>query len=210
VLRRWPADDAPTCSGPRRVVNLGALWAGPLCAQLLQRGGMAVTDVEALARPDVTPPQFARVLRDGHVRRRLDFATADGRAELAAELRAADVVIEASRPRALQGLGVPAEVIMRDRVPRIWLRITGHGPRSGRIAFGDDAAVAGGLVAWDDGRPAFAGDALADPLTAILGALAVAACAHAGGSWLIELAMADAARLAAGSGPIVSGYDHSG
>ena len=58
------------------------------------------------------------------------------------------MVIESSRPAGLtrRGLG-PDDIAARDG--RVWLRITGHGAdgeRADRVAFGDDAAVAGGLV----------------------------------------------------------------
>ena len=38
------------------------------------------------------------------------------------------------------------------------------------VGFGDDAAVAGGLVAWDDAGPVFCADAVADPATGLVGA----------------------------------------
>jgi crotonobetainyl-CoA:carnitine CoA-transferase CaiB-like acyl-CoA transferase len=119
-------------------------------------------------------------------------------------LGTADVVIEASRPRALRQLGVPAETIMADGRPRVWVRITGYGPEQDRIAFGDDAAVAGGLVAWDPDGPVFVGDAIADPLTGMLAALAVLACLRAGGGWIVDIAMADVARYAASLSPRAS------
>ena len=57
----------------------------------------------------------------------------------------------------------------------MWLSITGYGRDAGareRVAFGDDAAVAGGLVVGDDGDPCFCADAVADPLTGLTAALA--------------------------------------
>ncbi len=181
---------------PLRVVNLGALWAAPLCAQLLQRSGMQVVDLKSENRPEHRPQPFYNVLHDGHRTITCDFRTPDGRSQLASLLRGADVVIEASRPRALRALGTPAEVVMHDGRPRVWIQITGHGRESNRIAFGDDAAVAGGLVAWDRNGPVFAGDAMADPLTGILAALAALACVSAGGAWIIELPMVAVARFA--------------
>jgi CoA transferase family III len=198
----WVTTATPINSGRRvdhqlRVVNLGSLWAAPLCAHLLHLSGMQVTDVESTTRPDLSPPQFYATLHSGHRRVRLDFDTDDGRAQLGQLVRTADVVIEASRPRALRELGIPAESIMADGRPRVWVRITGHGQHQNRIAFGDDAAVAGGLVAWDELGPVFAGDAIADPLTGVLAALAAKACADAGGAWTVDLALSDVARYAA-------------
>jgi crotonobetainyl-CoA:carnitine CoA-transferase CaiB-like acyl-CoA transferase len=114
----------------------------------------------------------------------------------------ADVVIEASRPRALEQLGCSPESV-DGRPGRVWLSVTGYGrpePEREWVAFGDDAAVAGGLVAWDDhGEPVFCADAVADPVSGLFGALAVLESLRAGGGQLIDLAMSGcAAQLVAG------------
>jgi crotonobetainyl-CoA:carnitine CoA-transferase CaiB-like acyl-CoA transferase len=65
------------------------------------------------------------------------------------------------------------------------------------VAFGDDAAVAGGLVGWTgDGpaaEPVFCADAIADPLAGVCGALAVAQSRAAGGGELLDLSMREVA-----------------
>lgn len=178
------------------VVNFGALWAAPLAAHLLAMIGARVVDVESTERPDptrVTSSEFYRRLHAGHEQRRVDFADP---AQLRDLIAAADVVIEASRPRAFEALGLDARTILASGRPRIWLRITGHRD-SDRVAFGDDAAVAGGLVAWESGEPVFAGDAIADPLTGVLAAVAVAACLRTDASCLIEMSLADVAAYCA-------------
>jgi len=71
--------------------------------------------------------------------------------------------------------------------------VTGYGRRDPqqRVAFGDDAAVAGGLVAWAaDSTPLFCGDAIADPLSGLHAALSALAAHAAGGGWLVDVAMA--------------------
>jgi crotonobetainyl-CoA:carnitine CoA-transferase CaiB-like acyl-CoA transferase len=76
---------------------------------------------------------------------------------------------------------------------RVWLRITGHGAdgeRANWVAFGDDAAVSGGLVGGTGGDPVFCGDAIADPLAGLHAALTVAESLGRGGGELIELSMA--------------------
>ncbi len=74
------------------------------------------------------------------------------------------------------------------------------------MAFGDDAAVAGGLVGWATGRaapePVFCADAIADPLAGVCGALAVALSRAAGGGELIDLSMRDVAAAFAAAGPV--------
>ena len=68
------------------------------------------------------------------------------------------MVIESARPRALEQMGiVAAEELRRPAGPQVWVSITSHGRGPGqaeRVAFGDVAAVAGGLVARDDQGPA--------------------------------------------------------
>ncbi|MCW2523625.1 MAG: hypothetical protein JWO63_1960, partial [Frankiales bacterium] len=177
------------------VVNLASLWAGPLTARLLGASGASVTSIQSTARPDpsrASQPEFHGWLHAGQAERRFDFSAPADRAELAALISAADVVIEGSRPRALSQFGLgPRE--LAPRVGQVWLSITGYGRDSGRVAFGDDAAVAGGLVAWDERGPVFCGDALADPITGVFGYRAVLDALAAGGGQLIDLSMSAAA-----------------
>ena len=52
----------------------------------------------------------------------------------------------------------------------VWVSITGYGrdgPAAQRVAFGDDAAVAGGLIGGDRTDPVFCADAVADPLAGL-------------------------------------------
>ena len=56
----------------------------------------------------------------------------------------------------------------------VWVRITGHGVDGDAAhwsAFGDDAAVAGGLGGRSPEGPVFCGDAIADPLAELHAAL---------------------------------------
>jgi hypothetical protein len=189
-------------NGSRRVVNLGSLWAAPLCAQLLARAGHTVVDVESPGRPDGArggTPDFYRHLHAGHQRIVLDLGSSAGRRELHDRLAGADVVVTASRHEALRRLGALApERPGRDQV---WIAITAHGLEDGRVGFGDDAAVAGGLVAGAaDGPPWFAGDAVADPLGGLAAGTAALACLAAGGSWRVEVALREVASFAARTG----------
>ena len=189
------------------VADLSSMWAGPLCARLLGLAGAQVIKVESTARPDGARrgnPEFFDWLHAGHRSVSVDFGSAAGRAALAALLEVADVVIEASRPRALAALGLAPDMI-RHRPGQVWLSITGYGrgfPE--RVAFGDDAAVAGGLVGWAaDGSPpgpVFCADAIADPLAGACGALTAALSRSAGGGELIDLSMRDVAAAFAAAG----------
>ncbi|HYX99191.1 MAG TPA: CoA transferase [Mycobacterium sp.] len=186
--------------GPRRadgllVADLSSLWAGPLCGQLLARAGAVVVKVESPSRPDGTrrgEPAFFDWMNAGKLSYCLDFDN-DGDA-LRRLLNAADIVIEGSRPAALRRRGLSAGDLP-GRPGRIWLRINGYRDQPDRPAFGDDAAVAGGLVG--DG-PVFLGDAIADPLSGLEAARAVGESLRSGGGEVIEVSMAQVAARYAG------------
>lgn len=185
--RVWPA--APV------VVDLTSLWAGPLAGHYLARAGARVIKVESIHRPDgarVGTPAFWRRLNGAKELVELDFSSAVGRGELAALIDQADVVIEASRPRALEALGVDAAA----QVERgcTWCSITGYGrsgPWRNRVAFGDDAAAAGGLVTIVGEEPWFIADAAADPISGVAAASGVLARWATGSSGLVDVAMRD-------------------
>lgn len=186
------------------VVDLSSLWAGPLCGSMLAIAGATVIKAESTARPDgarAGPAPFFDLMNGGKRSVAVDFTTASGRDALARILRRADVVIESSRPRALQQLGIDALEAVRTGRPKVWLSITGFG-RTGigcdRVAFGDDGAVAGGLIGWSAGAPCFCADAVADPATGIVAAAACLEAVATGGSWLIDIALAGVAAHLAG------------
>uniref|UniRef100_UPI0035CC0543 CoA transferase n=1 Tax=uncultured Mycobacterium sp. TaxID=171292 RepID=UPI0035CC0543 len=113
----------------------------------------------------------------------------NGADELRQLLSAADVVIEASRPAGLQRRHLSADDVPA-RPGRVWLRINGYRDQPDRAAFGDDAAVGGGLVGSAGERPVFCGDAIADPLSGLEAARAAAQSLYRGGGEVIEVSMA--------------------
>jgi crotonobetainyl-CoA:carnitine CoA-transferase CaiB-like acyl-CoA transferase len=187
----------------RLVVDLSSMWAGPLCAHLLGRAGFRVVKVESTARPDGArsgDSRFYSWLHAGHESVALDLSSEDGRRALRDLVDRADVVIEASRPRAVAQMGIDAHESVARRPGVTWVGITGHG-RTGeagtRVAFGDDAAVAAGLVARDRrGDPVFCGDAIADPVTGLYAAVGALASQAAGGGHLLDVAMVGASAFA--------------
>src|SRR5262249_33254652 len=129
---------------------------------------------------------------------KLSFSTGFDSDEFGSLLRAADVVIEGSRPAALARRRLSADKVAA-RPGRVWLRISGYGRgQPERIAFGDDAAVAGGLVNVEEERPVFCGDAIADPLTGLEAAAAVLEALAGGGGVIIDVSMAAVAATYAG------------
>ncbi len=198
-----PATALRSCSG-LVVVDLSSLWAGPLVGRLLRQAGARVVKVESTSRPDgarTGSPRFYGRLNRGKESVALDFTSGSGRRQLAAVVAAADVVITGSRPRALEQVGLDLESLVRRDRPRVWLSITGYGATgasAGRVAFGDDAAVAGGLVVTDEHGPCFCGDAIADPLSGLASTVAVLGALMSDGAWVIDASMADIAGGLAG------------
>jgi hypothetical protein len=196
---------APTCRTPGTrssrlgVIDLSSLWAGPLATRLMAEAGAYVVKVESTSRPDggrVGSPAFYERLNAGKTHVSLDLSTDNGVEELRGLINNADVVVESSRPRALEQLGIlAADFLQQDDGLRVWVSITGYGRSSNRVAFGDDAAVAGGLV---KPGPAFMGDALADPLTGLRAAAAIFEALKRDEPCLLDIAMAGVAREIAG------------
>lgn len=175
--------------GRLRVVDMAALWAGPLCAGLLGTWGAEVVRVESLTRPDPTPvtsPLLDARINGGKRRVALDLAGEAGREALQELIAEADVLVTSARARGLAGLGLEPRVAFAANPALIWVAVTGHGWESARVGFGDDAAVAGGLVSEG---PDFLGDALADPLTGLCAARAALAMLEAGEAGLIDVAL---------------------
>jgi len=199
LIERTHLGDAVPLDRVPVVADLSSLWAGPLCTRLLRETGARVIKVESMTRPDGArngPAAFFELMHAGKEFRTIDF-TGETVREL---LLSADVVVEGSRPRALEQLGVDAREIVANG-PRVWLSITGHGrgePQRNWVGFGDDAAVAGGLVGWWRDEPCFMGDAIADPLTGIAGAVAVRDALREGGRWLIDANLAGVGAFVAG------------
>lgn len=204
----WPTGDARPLREALRVVDLSALWAGPLCGAVLAAMGAEVTKVESVRRRDptrISTPAFHHRLNGAKAELALDLASADGQARLRDMVLACDVVITSCRPRAWASIGLDLDTVMRARPGLTWVAITGYGlrgewatdARANRVAFGDDAAAAGGLLGrTDEGQPCFLGDALSDPVTG-LEAAAGALRALGEGGGVVDAGMAPAARRAA-------------
>lgn len=216
-LASAPTSDpfAPPCISQSRrslseakVVDLSVMWAGPLCGDLLARAGAQVVKVESPSRPDgakMGMSEFYERLNGRKQHLSIKLETPKGQAELLDLLREADIVITSCRPRALEQMGIdPHLAVSEDGV--IWTAITGYGWQHGhRVAFGDDAAAAGGLVAFGSESleseclesasllPCFVGDALADPLTGVAAAVAVMQQWLSEGPAFLDISMAGSA-----------------
>jgi crotonobetainyl-CoA:carnitine CoA-transferase CaiB-like acyl-CoA transferase len=195
-----------------RVVDLSSLWAGPLCAQLLGLAGARVVKVESTRRPDgarAGEATFFDLLNAGKASAAFDLERDEGWERLRSLLDAADVVIESARPRALVQRGIQAERWVAARPGRTWVAISGYGrrePGCDWVAFGDDAAVAGGLVSrgratkGGDEELHFSGDAIADPLTGLHAAVGALGSWRSGGGQLLDVSMRDLVAELCGAG----------
>lgn len=197
TMSRGPVASRPPGSTPL-VVDLSSLWAGPLCADLLVRLGARVIKVESKTRPDGArygDASFYARLNAGKASVALDFADPADRLALRRLIDSADIVIEASRPRAMRQLGIDATEIVAIQAGKTWISITGHGraePEGEWTGFGDDAGVAAGLAGLMHdvhGAWMFCGDAIADPLTGIHAALSAWASWLKGGGVLQSVSL---------------------
>lgn len=207
-----------TASGPRRhrrdrplVVDLTSLWAGPLCAHLLGLGGADVVKIESRSRPDGArrgPRAFFDLLHAGHRMVALDLSDPVDIASLHALVAQADLVLEASRSRAMLQLGIDAEAVVAAGTS--WLSITARGRAVNVVGFGDDVAAGAGLTVDHHGTPVPCGDAIADPLAGVAAAEASAEALLDDRAQLIDVSMHDVAAAAARGGvhtPVVTMRD---
>jgi hypothetical protein len=186
------------CAGALRVVDLSAMWAGPLCGALLADGGAKVAKIESPDRPDPRTSAFHERLNGAKECLELPLGSPGGTAALRDLLAAADVVIESSRPRVMAQWGIdPAEFADEGGV---WVSITAYGrtgPWANRPGFGDDTAVAGGL--WFEQQ--FVGDAAGDPITGVFAALGVLDALETGRGALVDVAMRETVAHVVGDDP---------
>lgn len=189
------------------IVDLSGLWAGPLASSLLGACGARVIKVEGPNRPDgmrFGHAGFYELINANKACVALDFKTPEGLAQLKGLLAQADIVIEASRPRAFEQLGIDAKDFVVRKPGMIWARLTAYGRAHNRIGFGDDIGISAGLATVMErahGEACFVGDAIADPVNGLHLALAIGAYLKQGGGVVIDMSMVDVLRFAMGDIP---------
>jgi hypothetical protein len=196
-LHRLGDGGVTQAAGPLKVVDLSSMWAGPLCGSLLAAAGAAVTKVESRSRPDAlrdASPAFFERLNGLKTPMALDFHDDGDLGRLTDAMIRADIVVSSARPRAFEQLGLTPAFLFARNPKLTWVAISGYGwmgEGADRVAFGDDAAAAGGLVRWTArNEPRFLGDALADPLTGLAAAAGALKSVRRGGGFLVDAALA--------------------
>ncbi len=204
AIKKFTASTRPK---PPIIVDLSGLWAGPLASSLLAMNGAHVIKVESPTRPDgmrFGHQGFYDLLNAGKDCVALNFRNAEDLGHLKTLLHKADIVIEASRPRALHQIGICAEDFVAAKAGKIWARLTAYGQDENRIGFGDDIGISAGLATIMErahAEPCFVGDAIADPVNGLHLALAIQASLTQGGGAIIDVSMCDVLRYAMGDIP---------
>ena len=222
-ISRSTTSQRPGTSPLPLVVDLSSLWAGPLTGSLLALLGAEVIKVESSKRLDgarrnendpAGEREFYDLMNGGKKSFTCDFTTQNGRQQLLQLIECADIVIESSRPRALRQLGIHAEKLVAEKPGKVWLSLTAYGRGAATeniIGFGDDIGVAAGLSALMEiiyGQPLFVGDAIADPLAGLHGALAAWFCWMNGGG-IIDLALYKVLGFALSQDPFLRDFNKS-
>jgi crotonobetainyl-CoA:carnitine CoA-transferase CaiB-like acyl-CoA transferase len=169
-----------------KVLELGALIAGPFCAKILAEFGAEVIKIEPPGQGD--PLRKWRYLKDGtsvwwHVQSRgkksiaLDLRKPEGQAIARKLALAADIVVENFRPGTMEGWGMGYEALAAGNPGLVMVRISGYGqtgPYRERPGFGVIGEAMGGLrhvTGTPDRPPARTGISIGDTLSALYGVI---------------------------------------
>ena len=169
-----------------RVLEMGALIAGPFCAKILAEFGADVVKLEPPGHGD--PLRKWRYMKDGtsvwwHVQSRgkrsvaLDLRQPDGQAVARALAERADIIVENFRPGTLESWGLGYDAIAASNPGVVMVRISGYGqtgPYASRPGFGVIGEAMGGLrhvTGTPDRPPSRVGISIGDTLSALYGVI---------------------------------------
>jgi crotonobetainyl-CoA:carnitine CoA-transferase CaiB-like acyl-CoA transferase len=196
-----------------RVIDLGALIAGPWIATLLADQGADVIKVEPPGGGDLFRHVGSsrggmsgtfHVLNRGKRSLALDLRDERGREVLRALVRGADVLVQNLRPGVVDRIGVGWEALRALRPELIYVSVSGfgqRGPYAHKRVYDNIIQTYGGVADAQldprSGEPGFVRQLFTDKLTAVAGAQAVCAALVARergrGGQHIELSMLDTA-----------------
>ena len=169
-----------------KVLELGALIAGPFCAKILAEFGAEVIKIEPPGQGD--PLRKWRYVKDGtsvwwHVQSRgkksvaLDLRKSEGQAIARKLALAADIVVENFRPGTMEEWGMGYDALAVANPGLIMVRISGYGqtgPYRERPGFGVIGEAMGGLrhvTGTPDRPPSRTGISIGDTLSALYGVI---------------------------------------
>ncbi len=160
-----------------RVLDLGAIIAGPFAGSLLAELGADVIKVEPLTGDSFRGPGFA-AYNKGQRSIALDLRSADGHAFLLDLVRTADVVIDNYRPGVVERLRIRYDDLVEVNPSIITLSVTGFGeggPLGGEAGFDPVLQAMSGMMRAQGGDddPVFFTVPVNDVTAAASGALAV-------------------------------------
>jgi crotonobetainyl-CoA:carnitine CoA-transferase CaiB-like acyl-CoA transferase len=210
VTKIGGSDPEPAGRGDRplggvRVLDVTHVLAGPTCARTLAEHGADVLRIGAGSAGDRNPMQ-----RDtGHGKRSavLDLKSADGAATLRTLAGDADVFSQGYRPGALAGLGFSPDEVAALRPGIVYVSMSAFGTEGPwRDRRGYDSVVQSVSGFCDevavDGQPRFLPVSALDYVTGYLAAfgaqVALARRAAEGGSYHVQLSLAQTGRYLAG------------
>jgi crotonobetainyl-CoA:carnitine CoA-transferase CaiB-like acyl-CoA transferase len=169
-----------------KVLELGALIAGPFCAKILAEFGAEVIKIEPPGQGD--PLRKWRYVKDGtsvwwHVQSRgkksvaLDLRKPEGQAIARKLALAADIVVENFRPGTMEDWGMGYDALAAGNQGLVMVRISGYGqtgPYRERPGFGVIGEAMGGLrhvTGTPDRPPSRTGISIGDTLSALYGVI---------------------------------------
>ncbi len=169
-----------------KVLEMGALIAGPFCAKILAEFGADVVKLEPPGQGD--PLRRWRYLKDGtsvwwHVQSRnkrsvaVDLRKPEGQAIARALAVRADIVVENFRPGTLEEWGLGYAALADSNPGLVMVRISGYGqdgPYHTRPGFGVIGEAMGGLrhvTGTPDRAPSRVGVSIGDTLAALYGVI---------------------------------------
>jgi crotonobetainyl-CoA:carnitine CoA-transferase CaiB-like acyl-CoA transferase len=169
-----------------KVLEMGALIAGPFCAKVLAEFGADVVKIEPPGPGDAL--RKWRYVKDGtsvwwHVQSRnkrsvaVDLRKPEGQAIARALALEADIVVENFRPGTLEGWGLGYDALAPKNPGLIMVRISGYGqdgPYHERPGFGVIGEAVGGLryvTGTPDRPPSRTGISIGDTLSALYGVI---------------------------------------
>lgn len=192
-----PAPSAPLAGV--RVVDLTAMWAGPLTTWLLGTLGASVTKVESAVRPDGLRAQAAHfaALDRGKDHVELDLREPAARAELADRIAGADVVVDSFSPRVMPNLDLAPDRLLA-RTPRMVAvsipAFPAGSPQREWVAYGTGIHAFAGLGDVGGGRHVAPAIAYPDPLAGLAAFAAAVEALAAGGGRTIDASLLAAVR----------------